>query len=265
MGRKCIRAIVEAGPDTGLDVELVEGDHLVGRAAHCSVSLSDPLIEPHHLQVVVAVDVAVSQLSGRFGIDLSREGTDRVVEFGSTRLRLGGQRSVRATPPAVPTLRYVPADGPDLDRRLALARRSFVDQQHWLARYHPGRFLLGYGPQRVIAEILDEHGEALTVSELGFADQARYDDGLMVDGCPVIARRDRPIVVAGDEPLRSEIVARLEGVISADVVPVARGADRPVAACLELGDRWRAEWIAHPADPRPVTVHLALPAARDDP
>jgi pSer/pThr/pTyr-binding forkhead associated (FHA) protein len=56
------------------DIELSEGNFVIGRAASCQLSLDDPLVSRHHAQLTVAGDVvSVEDLGSRNGVKVNGE------------------------------------------------------------------------------------------------------------------------------------------------------------------------------------------------
>ena len=107
---------IESGPAVDGACSLAAGRHVVGRARGVAIHVADPLVEPHHLLLDVALDgtCTVLHLAGRLPVVVDGQpasGWVRVVagatiDLGATRLRL----RPAGRPPVPPHTGEVPGD-----------------------------------------------------------------------------------------------------------------------------------------------------------
>src|SRR5262249_11764717 len=95
------KLVVISGPDAGLSVDLVVGEHRVGSSSACEIRLRDPAVSRQHLKLdvredrVIAVDLGSrngSLCDGRRFSELE-VGPGTVLTLGGTELKLLPQES----------------------------------------------------------------------------------------------------------------------------------------------------------------------------
>ncbi|HEY8944673.1 MAG TPA: FHA domain-containing protein, partial [Polyangiaceae bacterium] len=88
------------------DIELPEGEFVIGRAANCQLSLDDPLVSRNHATLTVTSDaVVVADLGSRNGV---RVNGDRIE--GKRKLTHGDQISIGSQEMTVMSRREIAAD-----------------------------------------------------------------------------------------------------------------------------------------------------------
>ena len=88
------------------DIELPEGEFVIGRAANCQLSLDDPLVSRNHATLSVTVDaVVVADLGSRNGVRVNGERIE-----GKRKLSHGDQISIGSQEMTVMSRREIAAD-----------------------------------------------------------------------------------------------------------------------------------------------------------
>ncbi len=91
-----MRLTVAAGPDAGKSLDLVPGNHLIGKSSECALVLTDPKVSRQHLELQVMRDgIVVRDLQSRNGsfihgarFEEVRVGPQSLVRIGDSTLRL---------------------------------------------------------------------------------------------------------------------------------------------------------------------------------
>jgi two-component system, NtrC family, nitrogen regulation response regulator GlnG len=91
-----MRLTVSSGPDAGKSIDLVPGNHVVGKSSDCALVLTDPKVSRQHLELQVTADgIVVRDLKSRNGsfihgarFDEVRVGAQGLVRIGDSMLRL---------------------------------------------------------------------------------------------------------------------------------------------------------------------------------